>query len=105
MHTYTAKVLNEIENPPRNGVRVASSVKVGVFRVKDGNEEQVGEYVRNYPGLMDTFCYFRKGDKEFALYSPDYTATRIMELPTCKDIGGEEPDGGGFCPVDFYVPS
>jgi hypothetical protein len=27
-----------------------------------------------------------------------------MELPSCKDIGGEEPHTNGFCPVDFYVP-
>jgi hypothetical protein len=39
------------------------------------------------------------------LYSREYTATRIMALPSCQDIGGEEPDSWGFCPVDFYVPS
>jgi len=27
-----------------------------------------------------------------------------MELPSCKDIGGEDPNAYGFCPVDFYVP-
>jgi hypothetical protein len=27
-----------------------------------------------------------------------------MELPSCRDIGGEEPNSWGFCPVDFYVP-
>ena len=27
-----------------------------------------------------------------------------MELPGCKDIGGEEPSGGGFCPVEYLVP-
>jgi hypothetical protein len=27
-----------------------------------------------------------------------------MELPSCRDIGGEEPHRVGFCPVDFFVP-
>lgn len=27
-----------------------------------------------------------------------------MELPSCRDIGGEEPSGGGFCPVEYLVP-
>jgi hypothetical protein len=28
-----------------------------------------------------------------------------MELPSCQDIGGEEPASNGFCPVEYYVPS
>jgi hypothetical protein len=40
----------------------------------------------------------------FALYSPDYPATRVMELPSCKDLGGEEPLSHGFCPIDYYIP-
>jgi hypothetical protein len=28
-----------------------------------------------------------------------------MELPSCKDIGGEEPSSDGFCPVDYFVPA
>lgn len=28
-----------------------------------------------------------------------------MELPSCKDIGGEEPSAGGFCPTDYFVPT
>jgi hypothetical protein len=28
-----------------------------------------------------------------------------MELPGCRDLGGEEPDGDGFCPVhDRFGP-
>ena len=27
-----------------------------------------------------------------------------MSLPECADLGGEEADAGGFCPVDYYVP-
>jgi hypothetical protein len=39
----------------------------------------------------------------FALYAPDYTATKVMELP-CKHLGGEAPASHGFCPADYYVP-
>src|SRR5262249_41440812 len=68
-------------------------------------EEQIGEYVRNYPNFFDTFFPFEKDGKDYALYSTDYTATRVMELPSCRDIGGEEPSSGGFCPVEYYVPT
>ena len=27
-----------------------------------------------------------------------------MSLPDCKDLGGEERNQGGFCPVEYYVP-
>ena len=36
--------------------------------------------------------------------SVEFKCTRVMELPTCQDLGGEEPSGGGSCPVDFHVP-
>lgn len=77
---------------------------VKVFRRVDGVDEQIGEYHRNYPSLYHTFHPFRCDGRWFALYSTDYTATRIMELPSCRDIGGEEPENNGFCPVDYYVP-
>jgi hypothetical protein len=67
-------------------------------------EKKIGEYVRTYSSFFNTFCPFSRGGKDFALYSADYTCTRIMELPSCKDIGGEEPHAQGFCPTDFYVP-
>jgi hypothetical protein len=28
-----------------------------------------------------------------------------MELPSCKDIGGEQPSSAGFCPVSYCVPA
>ena len=101
MVSYIAKVIDKIENQPG----VWNSIRVGVFRVEDDSETQIGEYVRNYPTLFRTFYHFVKDNKDFALYSPDYTATRVMELPSCLDIGGEEPDFYGFCPTDYYVPS
>lgn len=98
---YTAKVLEEIEYSPNSW----QGLKIGVFRGEGETEEQIGEYERNYPSLFRTFSAFQKEGKDYALYSPDYTATRIMALPECKDIGGEERNSYGFCPVDFYVPS
>ena len=80
---------------------------VGVFQHDaDGAETQVGSYERNYR-FMRTFWWFRRGTRHFALYSTDYTATRVMEIfpgQGFKDIGGEDPDEGGFCPVELYVP-
>ena len=98
---YSAKVISKIEYRPGswNGIRV------GVFRVEGEAEEQIGEYERNYPNLFRTFYYFQRDGKDYALYSPNYTVTRVMALPSCKDIGGEESNAYGFCPVDFYVPS
>jgi len=65
---------------------------------------KIGEYKRNYSSMYNTFVPFEKDGKWYALYSKDYTATRIMSLPDCKDLGGEDPHGFGFCPVDYYVP-
>lgn len=64
----------------------------------------IGSYTRNYSSMYRTFHPFKLRDKWFALYSPNYTATRIMSLPDCKDIGGEESKSNGFCPTDYYVP-
>lgn len=97
---YKAEIIEKVENRPGTW----NSIRVGVFRCDGESKEQVGHYVRNYPNLFRTFCHFRKNDKDYALYSPDYTASRIIELPSCKDIGGEEPHGAGFCPVDYLVP-
>ncbi len=75
-----------------------------LVRIFDG-DTQIGEYSRNHPGWADTtFEPFELGGQWFALYSREYTATRVMSLPDCRDLGGEENDPGGFCPVEFYVP-
>jgi hypothetical protein len=100
MVTYTAKVLERIPDRPD----AWNTLKVGVFRVDGEKEGQIGEYARNYGSLFRTFFHCKYNDKDYALYSPDYTVTRVMELPSCKDIGGEEPHSFGFCPVDYNVP-
>src|SRR5262245_9428724 len=60
----------------------------------------------NYPSFaVETFEPFEIGDLGwYALYSSNYTATRVMKLPECRDLGGEEPSSGGFCPVELFVP-
>lgn len=69
------------------------------------DNNKIGEYVRNYPSFeRETFHPFEQNGREYALYSKDYTATRVMRLPSCEDLCGEERDTWGFCPVEFYVP-
>lgn len=65
---------------------------------------KIGEYERNYPSLFNTFHPFVQDGQVYALYSKDYTATRVMSLPDCKDICGEERDSFGFCPTGYAVP-
>ncbi|MDQ6741182.1 MAG: hypothetical protein M3021_12695 [Actinomycetota bacterium] len=82
-----------------------SHTRIGVFRQSGDRKEQVGEYLRNDADRPKTFCPFRRAGKDYALYAPFSTTTRIMALPSCQDFGGEEPHDGGFCPVEFYVPA
>lgn len=67
-------------------------------------DAKIGEYVRNYHSLFNTFHPFRQGDQHYALYSKDYTSTRVMSLPDCKDLGGEPRHAFGFCPTGYAVP-
>lgn len=70
------------------------------------NDEKIGEYTRNYGGYCEsTFLPFMCNGKELALYSPDYTCTRLMSLPDCTDIGGEDAHNHGFCPTEYHVPT
>lgn len=65
----------------------------------------IGSYERNYAAFAETTFYpFHLDDRWYALYSTSYTATRVMSLPDCRDLGGEEPHAQGFCPVEYYVP-
>jgi hypothetical protein len=87
-----------------NGPNVLRSLRVKIYQRVDTRTDQIGEYIRNHSGLYETFHPFRQDGSWFALYSQDYTATRVMQLPSCRDIAGEEPHSNGFCPVDYYVP-
>jgi len=85
--------------PNRPGVLDSSTVRI--FR----GDEQIGGYERNFPSFSEvTFEPFELNGSWFALYSRDYTATRVMRLPQCEDLGGEEPASRGFCPVELFVP-
>ena len=95
---YYAKVIEDMEI--KKGCW--HYLQIGIFNDK---HEQIGEYTRNYSQFYDTFHPFELDGQWYALYSKDYTSTRIMSLPDCKDLGGEERDKCGFCPVEFYVPT
>ncbi len=85
-----------------------NSNTVEIFKLGERGWNKIGEYTRNYPALYGTFLPFEQDGKHYALYSRDYTATRVMSLPDCKDICGEEPETAdsdpGFCPTGYYVP-
>lgn len=94
------------------GLGVMSKTLVGVFRrlpdkagilIRDDQWEQIGEFERNYD-WCGPFWAFTQDGQDYALYSRDYTATRVMRLPDCVDVAGEDGDPCGICPLDFYVP-
>jgi len=107
--TYEGRVVSKIDNSKG----CWKSLNVGVFEIiKQGDqkiETQIGEYNRNYSSLMDTFCPFKLGNSWYALYSKHYMYTRVMSLPDCKDLGGEEDSNveykNHFCPMEYYVPT
>ena len=79
-------------------------LKVRIYETQNDLDKEIGSYIRNYSSFFHTFHPFIKEGKWFALYSREYTGTRIMSLPDCIDLGGEENTPYGFCPVDYYVP-
>jgi len=79
-----------------------STLKVEIYSVKEDLLQKIGEYHRDYHLLHKTFHPFKHKDKYYALYSPHYKETRIMELPSCNDYCAVE---GKFSPVEYYVPS
>ena len=84
--------------------RIPGHWRVATVHIFQG-ETEIGQYERNYPSFgEETFEPFERNGNWYALYSRDYTATRLMSLPDCRDLGGEEPASDGFCPVEFFVP-
>jgi len=92
-----------------------NSTKVSIYRddsydVKSNVYRKgilIGEYLRNYSSFAyETFYPFQVGEEWYALYSANYTATRVMKLynDSIEDWCGEETHSNGFCPVEFYVP-
>lgn len=93
----------------RNAPGTWDSSAVEVFRRSDSAAglQKIGEYVRNY-AMLHTFEPFRQGGRDYALISPNYTRTAVLDLASGAVIA-EEPEGvpgsgAGFCPVGFYVP-
>jgi len=92
--------------PIENGKGCWGYNKVEIFKKENNKEKKIGEYVRNYHShIKETFEPFTQNGKDYALFSKNYTCTELMELPSCKIIGGEKPGQSGFCPVELYVPS
>jgi hypothetical protein len=100
--------------PPRPIPRERYSVEVEASEASPGRwktvhvevregDRTVGSYDRNY-SMLRTFEPFRQGDRDYALISPRYTATSVMDLETGAIVAAEEPTSSGFCPVGFYVP-
>lgn len=105
-------------------MEVVSSARKGTWNstlihvLKDGKE--ITSYTRNYPTAYGTFEPFRKNGRDYALISPHYTKTSVLDLTTGDIIAEEQlgwryqpgeherfPKGlkeEGFCPVGFYVP-
>lgn len=108
---FITKLEEEIQTKPG----AWSHTKVGVYQIEKDpeddskilNEKRVGEYLRNYRN-KGPFYPFKKDGNWYALYSKDYMYTRVMSLPDCKDLGGEDksntPYNEHFCPREYYVP-
>lgn len=97
---FTIKTEKIPQGKNDKGIAYWDHLKVSIF----DNGEFIGSYVRNYSSMGKTFFPFEQNGKWYALYSKDYTATRVMKLPECTDICGEEQNAFGFCPYEFYVP-
>jgi hypothetical protein len=67
----------------------------------------LGGYRRLYSSYgADTFAPFQWEGVWYALYSANYTCTRVLRIgeDSIEDWCGEEPETGGFCPVEYYAP-
>lgn len=70
-------------------------------------ENLLGGYHRTYGAFgADTFYPFKWEDVWYALYSANYTCTRVMRFSAggFEDWCGEEASGHGFCPTAYYLP-
>ena len=95
-------VVNTSYRPPKQW----GSSKIEIFIKDNDSDRKLGEYERNYPAFgLGTFYPFTWKGRDYALYSKSYKSTRVMELPSCIDIGGEEHHGMGFCPVEYFIPT
>lgn len=102
-HQYRGTPISLICTPKDNGKGYWNSVTVEVLF----NGNAIGSYIRHYHSYtVETFHPFLYRGEWFALYSSNYTATRVAKLSpdNFEDWCGEESHSGGFCPTAFYVP-
>ena len=103
--------ISSIQNKPGTW----NSTKISIYRDEDYDIKDnvyrkgilIGEYLRNYSSFgFETFYPFQIGEDWYALYSANYTATRVLKLHAdrIEDWCGEESHSNGFCPVEFYIP-
>jgi hypothetical protein len=72
-----------------NGPVVWNTARVDILEGSGAEARQIGSYERNHFGsCAETFAPFMQDGRWYSLYAPDYTASRIMELRSCKDLGG-----------------
>lgn len=73
-----------------------------------GPHDTIWTFDRNYSFMrtFEPFRQFRDGIwHEYALISPNYSTTSVMDLADGTILATERLDGRpGFCPVEFYVP-
>ncbi len=72
--------------------------KVEIFYEGD----KIGQYVRNFPHVFETFCPFHQNGQDYALISKDYRRTALIELPSCKFLCSVR---GNINPVSYHVPA
>lgn len=101
---------DEPEWKPSYSIRsVSKASRPGAWNIREvevlgPTGDVVGTYTYNY-SMTPPFCPFEYKGEWYALYAKDYTATRIMNLPSCEDVWGQDRNTAGFCPVEFFVPA
>lgn len=103
LYSFRGTPFSVISTEAHNREGCWSSQNVSVYMSGD----KIGEYLRKYPDFVEsTFCPFQAEGEWYALYSADYTTTRVAKLGESgfEDWCGEDSSPGGFCPVEFYVP-
>lgn len=98
-----------IWKPPYSIKSTPQETQPGHWNIQDvevlgPDNSVVGTYTYNY-SQTPPFFPFELDGQWYALYSKHYTASRVMKLPSCEDVWGEEENSFGFCPVAFYVPA
>ena len=92
----------------KNGQGYWDSTLAEIYKIDDSGENKIGEFIRHYPNYTeDTFVPFIINNKEYALYSSNYTTIEIMELPSCKKVELTKEsieDLAHFCPVKAFIP-